>query len=46
MKKIDIDYVLKISKELIDIPSVVGFTDEVTKRVEKEVEKYELQYFK
>ena len=45
MKKIDLDYVLKISKELIDIPSVVGFTDEVTKRVEKEIKKYGLKSF-
>lgn len=44
MEKIDLKYVLDLTKELIDIPSVVGFTDEITKRVIKELELFGIEY--
>lgn len=44
MKSFDMEYVLDLTEELIDIPSVVGFTEEATKRVAQEFEKYGINY--
>ena len=44
MENINLEYVLNLTKELIAIPSVVGFTDDVTKRVEQELDKYGVKY--
>lgn len=44
MQNIDLRYVLELTKELIAIPSVVGFTDEATARIAKEFDKYSIDY--
>ncbi|MBC2857355.1 M42 family metallopeptidase [Cetobacterium sp. 2A] len=44
MKNFDMNYVLNLTEELISIPSVVGFTDLATKRVEVEFEKFGIEY--
>lgn len=45
MNNFDMNYVLNLTEKLISIPSVVGFTDEATKIIEKEFQKYNIEYF-
>lgn len=44
MKKFDMDYVLAFTEELVGIPSVVGYTDKATLRIEEEFEKFGVKF--